>query len=57
MIKKLLKRRIHVYPLDNTLFSDLWVEAEMNAIQAFFSDRRRYGWHVAVYNLIWILRN
>ncbi|MBZ0293362.1 MAG: hypothetical protein K8L99_12415 [Anaerolineae bacterium] len=57
LIRKLLRKRTYVKPLDNALFSSVWlVQYQRNAIQQFFDDRRRYGWRVAVYNLRETLR-
>lgn len=50
----MLKKRIYVQPISNK--ADFgWQVLEMNIIEAFITDIRRYGLYVAVHNVIWMI--
>lgn len=51
MLRKLLKRNVYVKPVDLGLFNECWIVAEMNMIQSFVDDARRYSLRLAVTNL------
>lgn len=51
-----LKRHVHVKPLDNTLFGDVWLITSHNWFEELLDDWRRYGARVAIANAVMTIR-
>jgi hypothetical protein len=47
-----LKRHVHVKPLDPTLFSAEPLVLSQSLYESAIDDLRRYGWRVAIHNVI-----